>query len=314
MEKNLWSRRDLLARAGAAGLTVLGGNLEAKSGLVGNLAGDSPYKRSVLASKPVGYWRLEEREGSTADDASGNRRNGQYVGRPRLGEPGPIGADQDRAVGLDGPKTKSYVMIPDNNVFSVAASGHGLTVEVWMRPDVLDFQGERSDAEHAYIHWLGKGATGRFEWGFRFYNRGAARHNRISAYIWNPDGDLGAGAYVEEPLAPRRWIFLAATFDDPRQPNARVQLYKDGTPSPHNNSSGNLYESFRIRPKHGRAPVRLGTRDLQSFSSRPVNYTPGSNSTHGQGAKENGFGKSRSRNPRISQSSRFRVSTARQRC
>jgi hypothetical protein len=147
----------------------------------------------------------------------------------------------------------------------VATSGQGLTVEVWMRPDVLDFQGEGTDADHAYIHWLGKADVGQVEWGFRFYSRRSSRPNRISAYIWNPEGNLGAGAYVEESLVPRRWIYLVATFDPPGRENARVRLYKNGTPSPHNSSSGTLYATFGIRPRHGQAPVRLGTRDLGSF-------------------------------------------------
>jgi hypothetical protein len=265
MRNDSWSRRDVLAFAGAAGWYALAGRSEAKPTPPGNPAGNASYERSVLASRPVGYWRLAELRGSTSQDLSGNRRSGQYVDHPRLGEPGPLRAERDRAIGLDGPRTRSYVTIPDNNAFSVAASGQGLTVEVWMRPDVLEFRGERPDADHAYIHWLGKAATGQVEWGFRFYSRHAGRHNRISAYIWNPDGDLGAGAYVEQPLVARRWLYLVATYDDPRQPNARVRLYKDGTPSPHNNSSGTLYATFGIRPRHGQAPVRLGTRDLRSF-------------------------------------------------
>jgi hypothetical protein len=265
MLNELWSRREVLAFAGATGLSSLGGFAGAEQERPGNSAGRLNYERTVLASRPAGYWRLGELRGTTAEDASGNRRNGEYVGRPRLGEPGPLRGEQDRAIGLEGPRMRSFVAIPDNNAFSVAASGRGLTVEVWVRPDVLEFQGERPDADHAYIHWLGKGATGQFEWGFRFYSRRSARPNRMSAYIWNSAGDLGAGAYVEEPLEARRWIYLVATYDDPRQANARVRLYKNGRASPHNNSSGTLYETFGIRPRHGRAPVRLGTRDLSTF-------------------------------------------------
>ena len=47
--------------------------------------------------------------------------------------------------------------------------------------------------------------------------------------------------------------------------NAQVRLYKDGAPSPHNKSHGTLYKNYRIAPKHGPAPVRLGTRDGRSF-------------------------------------------------
>lgn len=91
------------------------------------------------------------------------------------------------------------------------------------------------------------------------------RPNRISAYVWNPDGKLGAGAYVEDRLTQGAWIYLVATYDDPRKPDAQVRLYKDGEAGSHNESSGTLYKSYDIMPKHGPAPVRLGTRDLRGF-------------------------------------------------
>jgi hypothetical protein len=134
-----------------------------------------------------------------------------------------------------------------------------------MRPDALDFMGDEADPPQQYVHWLGKGEKGHYEWGFRFYRRRSQRPNRISAYVWNPDGKLGAGAYVEDRLVAGTWIYLVATYDDPRKPAARVRLYKDGAASSHNESPGTLYKSYAITPKHGPAPVRLGTRDLRGF-------------------------------------------------
>ncbi len=55
-------------------------------------------------------------------------------------------------------------MDPDSAVFSQPTSGLGLTVEVWMRPDVLIFPGQTADP---YIHWLGKGMPAQFEWAMR---------------------------------------------------------------------------------------------------------------------------------------------------
>jgi hypothetical protein len=155
----------------------------------------------------------------------------------------------------------------DREEFSIATSGKGLTVEVWMRPDNLEFEGEHAGSADDYIYWLGKGEKRRFEWGFRFYSRSSHRSNRISAYVWNPDGKLGAGAYTEERLTAGAWIYLAATFDDPGQPKAQVRLYTDGLASPHNKSPGALYSSYHLSPVHGSAPLRLGTRDLRSFLS-----------------------------------------------
>jgi hypothetical protein len=219
----------------------------------------------VLASGPVAYWRLDEPRGPTARDVTGHGNKGRYVGRPDFGEEGALGSDPDRAIRLGGPRTRSYIEVPDRDDFSIATSGDGLSVEVWMRPDDLDFEGEKAGAAGEYVHWLGKGEKGKYEWGFRFYGRDSNRPNRISAYAWNPEGKLGAGAYVEERLTPGAWIHLVATFDDPRKPNARVQLYKDGEPSPHNESPGTLYKKYDVTPRHGSAPVRLGTRDLRSF-------------------------------------------------
>jgi hypothetical protein len=70
---------------------------------------------------------------------------------------------------------------------------------------------------------------------------------------------------VENRLKTGAWIYLVATFDDPRKPNAQVRLYKDGVPSPHNQSPGTRYANYDIRPRRGPAPLRLGTRDRRSF-------------------------------------------------
>jgi hypothetical protein len=265
MDNDRRSRRDFLTLAGAAGLAALPGTAHAGHVPRGGDARHSAYARAVLADAPAAYWRLGERRGPSAHDATGHGHHARYVGPVEFGQAGAIAADPDRAIRLDGPRTKAHVTGPCGEAFSVATSGHGLTVEVWLRPDVLDFRGEKADARDAYIHWLGKGEKGQYEWGFRCYNRHSARPNRISAYVWNPDGKLGAGAYVEDRLTARAWVYLVATFDDPREPNARVQLYKDGKPSPHNGSPGTLYKSYGIRPQHGRAPLRLGTRDLRGF-------------------------------------------------
>lgn len=219
------------------------------------------YERTVLGDRPAAYWRLGERSAKEkADDESPHNRDGVYRGKPSLGQPGAIALDKGTALGLRG---STYVQAPASKAFSVATSGRGLTVEAWLRPDALHFAGE---GKKDYIHWLGKGEGNAMEWGFRFYNsKSSDRPNRISAYIWNPTGGEGAGAYFQDKLTPGKWIHIVATFDDPRQPNARVRIYRNGVASPNNGSPGTLYKSYKINPKSGSAPVRLGTRDLGSF-------------------------------------------------
>jgi hypothetical protein len=206
--------------------------------------------------KPVGYWRLGEPRGPTAFDWSGHGHNGTYHGAPALAQPGAIRNDPDRAVGLNG---ASYVQVPDSRDFSLTAAG--MTVEAWVRPDRLDFPGQTTNP---YVHWLGKGEAGRFEWGFRFYSKNSNRPNRISAYVWNAAGGEGAGAYFEEPLTPGRWIHVVAVYQPPG-PGAGVLIYRDGVFKKGPPDRGTLYSSYNITPAHGAAPLRLGTRDLGSF-------------------------------------------------
>jgi hypothetical protein len=146
-----------------------------------------------------------------------------------------------------------------------------------MKPDQLTFHGGQNGKD--YTHWFGKGqgsgVKGKQEWALRFYPENTVEGNplrplRISAYIFNPQGGEGAGAYLDgeiDPPTTTEWMHIVPTFDDPEVLNARVQIYKNGVPSPHNSSPGTLYsnDSFNIKPVQGKLPVRFGTQDLESF-------------------------------------------------
>ena len=173
------------------------------------------YSQSVISLGPVGYWRLGDSFGAKALDWSGNQNVGIYHGSPRFGEPGAIRNDANAAIGLNG---ASYVEIPSRWAFSIG--GTGLTVQAWLRPEQLNFT---CQANAEYIHWLGKGEAGSVEWGFRFYRKNSSRPNRISAYVWNPDGKLGAGAYFQEPVVPGQWIEVVAVYQPPGN-NAGVSI------------------------------------------------------------------------------------------
>jgi hypothetical protein len=230
----------------------------------------------------VGYWRLGEAAGPITSDSSGDGYDGTYVGNPALGQPGAISGDPDTAMGLNGPSSRDYVEIPDpadgSSAFSQPTSGLGLTVEVWMRPDVLTFQGQTSDI---YIHWLGKCVSGsdQCEWGFRFYSHDSpTRPNRISAYIWNPEGGEGAGAYFQDPLVAGAWLHVVAVFepgDASTAPPSGVHIYKNGVHRQGPPSSGTLYQTYGIFPVAGTLPVRLGTRDAAISGSAALSYFAG---------------------------------------
>ena len=252
------TRRQWLSATATAGLgaLVLAPRLSA--------AGFSRYRDRVLSKKPVGYWRLGEAAGPVAKDESGFNRDGSFRGTPVLHQPGALKHDDDTAITLDG--KGSCVEIPDDPAFSVATSGKGMTVEVWMRPDTLEFPGDTADP---FVHWLGKGEEGRHEWALRFYSRATARPNRISAYIFNAAGGLGSGAYFQDALAPGQWMHIVATYDPANNPKGGVSIYRDGTLRKGPGiagSTGALYSEYQIVPTHGAAPLRLGARDLAHHS------------------------------------------------
>jgi hypothetical protein len=257
-----FTRREALRLAAAASLaSVLDDSLVKAGGLLRKgIAMSATYRDGVLAKGPVGYWRLGEAAGPTATDETPNGYAGGYFGNPTFGTPGAINDDPDTAVQFNG---ADYVEIPDREDFSQPTSGAGLSVEAWLRPDVLVFPGETDDP---HVHWLGKGDAGQREWAFRFYSQDSTRPNRISAYIWNPGGRLGAGAYFEDSLTAGEWIHVVACYEPgDKDTDAGVHIYKNGDHRLGPPSPGTLYKNFNIVPRHGTSPLRLATRDLASF-------------------------------------------------
>jgi hypothetical protein len=159
------------------------------------------------------------------------------------------------------------IEIPDGLQFSIANTGQ-LTVSAWIRPDVLTFPVFQSTG---YVHWLGKGEAGQQEWVFRMYNQSTTddppRPNRISFYLFNASGGEGIGSYFQEPVQVGEWIHVVGTAN-----GELTAIYKNGEfkgcdrytgsgPGPCHNYAPDLW----ITPTHGSAPVRIGTRDLESF-------------------------------------------------
>src|SRR5262245_48230905 len=131
MEQELSDRRNFLISTATAWGAALGVAKPLRAGT------NTDYAKVVLARRPVAYWRLGEAAGPQALDSSGNGHQGVYRGTPTLGERGAIEGDTNTAIRLVG--SRSYVEILDHRDFSQPTSGKGLTVEAWIRPDVLEF-------------------------------------------------------------------------------------------------------------------------------------------------------------------------------
>jgi hypothetical protein len=146
-----------------------------------------------------------------------------------------------------------YVEIPDADIFSEPTTGE-LSVEAWIRPDSLDMPNRESSG---YVHWMGKGVSGEHEWVSRMYQEGNSedRANRISFYSFNLSGGLGAGSYFQDDVTVGEWIHYVGTFDD-----TRTTIYKNGV-----ERDSDLLSGYDITPENGSAPVRIGTRDRNSY-------------------------------------------------
>lgn len=172
---------------------------------------------------------------------------------------------------LDG--INDYVQIEDSDDFSVGTEG--LTVAVWMRPGTLFFPKRQESARpcEPFVHWLGKGEPNQHEWAFRIYSQDKCadnpRVNRISFYVFNfgPPPQLGVGSFFQDPvvLGDDEWILVVGIAD-----SENTYIYKNGVFKDCDQYRGKpggrcRRDPVTIEPANGDAPVRLGTRDSQSF-------------------------------------------------
>ncbi|MEV6285232.1 LamG-like jellyroll fold domain-containing protein [Kribbella sp. NPDC051770] len=245
------SRRRFLALtlAAAASATVL----PAEAVACGN------YDAVVRQDRPVAYWRLDRAtSGSEASLVGGSALTGTYAGS-RTATTLPNG---DRATAFDG--ATGYFQVADHAVLSPATTGV-LTLEAWMRPDTLQFPHAQSSG---YVHWMGKGETNQHEYVARMYSQVNTenRPNRISGYLFNSTGGLGAGSYFQDPVVAGGWIHyvlvINANAKSTTYPNGYTKIYRDGVlrDTDDLSISGQI-----IVPSDGSAPLRVGTRDFGSW-------------------------------------------------
>jgi len=85
------------------------------------------YFDEVIADAPVGYWRLNEADGSVMSDATSNGLQGTYFGGVSLQQPGGLLQDPNKGVSLDG--VSGYMSIPNSSLLQITGD---VTVEAWV--------------------------------------------------------------------------------------------------------------------------------------------------------------------------------------
>jgi hypothetical protein len=175
----------------------------------------------------------------------------------------------------------NYVEVPSITDYSLSTTG-ALTVSAWIKPDVLNFPYWEGSG---YVHWLGKGegagTGGQQEWVFRMYNRDHTeerlpRPNRVSFYLFNPEGGEGIGSYFQDALQEGTWIHVVGVADATRThifrdgQHRRCDTYRgdsDGECPIHFEPPPNENVQLEISPTAGLSNLRFGTRDFRSFFS-----------------------------------------------
>jgi hypothetical protein len=180
---------------------------------------------------------------STANGHDGTGDNGSSDGTPvRVAS---IIGDGQMFDGVD-----DYIEMPDDDDYSVPTTGQ-LTISYWLSPAVQNMTTE----SWGYIHFIGKGSVGAYEWAFRLYNADYnQRPQALAIYHWNPTGGSGAGSRWDHENWPNNtWVYVTAVFGGLHND---IALYGNGELVDNDN-----YADYNIIPVNGPGSLRLGTRD-----------------------------------------------------
>ena len=105
--------------------------------------GFGSYRATVLADRPIAYYRLDEASGNIAHDASGHHFDGTIGSHVKIGRKGLI-ADASTAMEFSGADISSAsedVRVPGNRRFELT---NNVTIEAWALPYSVGVHGQNS--------------------------------------------------------------------------------------------------------------------------------------------------------------------------
>lgn len=217
----------------------------------------SGYDQLVLSLKPILYLPLDSTSRIQVD-RTGNGNDGTLIGSHGELLSMPNG---DRALLF---VNSLHAEIPSTPAISFPSEGV-LSIQVWIAPSVRNFAHTEGSG---YVYYLGKGSPGRQEYALRIYSyindESPPRPNRISAYVFSPNGGLGSGAYFQDPIQIGQWIMITVEIDTadrtPEFPSGSIAIFKDGVLRQRTS-----LEQYPIHPAPGAADLSIGTLDGDSF-------------------------------------------------
>ena len=162
------------------------------------------YSSAILADSPLAYYRLGETSGTSAAEISGTNLDGTYVGGVQLGAHGPLLADTNSAVQLNG--SSGYVQLPAG----FADFSGGFSAEMWVYPTAVGSWQRLFD--------LGNGSASN--------NIGLARvanSNDLEFFVYSGGSVVGA-VTATGVLELNTWQHFAVTMSA----GGAVAIYKNG--------------------------------------------------------------------------------------
>ncbi len=210
-------------------------------GDVGSHAGQSVWDNGF-----VGVWHLDRSPDGTFRDSTDRQHDAVEAGAG--GGPEEAAGIIDSAQSFNG---HNWITADNSEDFSVTGTGQ-LSISLWISPAVYNF----ASASEGWVNFMGKGDAGNYEWSFVLYNRDRTnRPQRISFYVDNPKGGLGSGSYSQQPIALDEWVSVTAQVDA-----GYTYIYRNGQLEGYDPYTGS--EAYvDVTPRHGKEPVRIGTRD-----------------------------------------------------
>lgn len=214
-----------------------------------NPCGVSPNISGLTLYLPFNNVAINGENSKIVHDFSGNNLNGIVVNATWNASDGYF---KDGAYQFNG---NSYIEIPDNSKLSPSNYNEQITVSFWIKPATFNFKGE----SQGYVNYLGKGTPNQHEYTFRLYNYTAMdsvlRDRRVSFYAFNLVGGQGAGSYFQDSLNENQWVHITGVIN-----GTVTKIYKNGVLR-----DTDLLSGYNIVMGDGTAPLRIGTRDFNSF-------------------------------------------------
>ena len=150
--------------------------------------------------KPVGWWKMNEGEGTTAYDSSGNGNHGTLT---NMDPPNDwVDGKFEKALDFDG---SDWVNVPYNSLMDKITQG--ISVSVWVKPT--------NDTVNQWIVSRDDYSSNRL-WNLMFQNT-----NKVGFRVWTSTGNSAAFNNVNLDLGT--WQHFLGTWD-----GSNVRLYKNG--------------------------------------------------------------------------------------